>query len=147
MKKKKTIVICSSASFYKNVIQVEKDLKKLGFFVKIPNVANHMKKTGDFDVSKIKTWVKNPKDYDKKNALMVTHFKKIKVSDAILVVNNKKNNIDGYIGGNVLLEMMIAYEYKKPIYIMHPVSEYLLTEEVYGLLPIFINGDLTKIPV
>ena len=78
---------------------------------------------------------------------MVTHFKKIKVSDAILVVNNKKNNIDGYIGGNVLLEMMIAYEYKKPIYIMHPVSEYLLTEEVYGLLPIFINGDLTKIPV
>ncbi len=60
---KKTIALCASASFYRKVIELESELKKLGFKVKIPKTAGNMKKSGNFDVSIYKTWYKNAKDY------------------------------------------------------------------------------------
>lgn len=149
MKKKspKTIVtICSSASHYRQVLEVEKQLKKLGFKVKIPKIINTMKKTNDFDVSHYKTWYKNKNDYSKKTTLMLAHFKKVIESDAILVTNFEKNGLEGYIGGNVLIEMTLAFVNKKPIFVLNPISEKLpIKEEVYGLKSIFTNGNLNLI--
>ena len=148
MKQKKTkiITICSSASHYKNVLDLEKDLKKLGFKVKIPKTANVMKRSKNFDISFYKTWYKNKADYKKKAKLMDGHFKKVLDADAILVTNFEKNGLRGYIGGNVLMEMVLAYHYKKPIYLLNPISEDLsIKEEVYALFPTFLNGDLNKI--
>jgi hypothetical protein len=140
---KKIITICSSAYFYKHVLEIEKELKKLGFSVKIPKVARKMGRKGDFDVSKIRTWLTNHKDYKIKTALMKEHFRKIVISDAILVLNNEKNGITGYIGGNVLMEMLLAFLHKKPIFVYDPINYDLnVAEEVYGLNPIFINRDL-----
>lgn len=142
----KTITICSSASFYKQVIEIQKDLKKLGFKVLIPKTANKMRRNNDFDVSHYKTWYKNAADYTKKKRLMVGHFKKVIEADAILVVNEEKHGMPGYIGGNVLMEMVMAFHYKEKIFILNPISPDLsIKEEVLGLFPIFINGDLTKI--
>ena len=63
-----------------------------------------------------------------------------------MVVNYEKNGIDGYIGGNTLIEMAIAYHYKKPIYILNSISDKLgFKEEVLGLHPIFLNGEAEKI--
>ena len=65
---------------------------------------------------------------------------------APLVLNFAKNGVDGYIGGNVLMEMGLAFHYKKPIYILNPVSPKLgFLEEVLGLQPVFLNGKLEKI--
>ncbi len=96
MKKRKTITICSSVSFYKQVINIERELKTLGFTVKIPSIARKMQKTNDFDVVKQKSWSTNPSDYSKKTKLMLRHFKRVIDSDAILVVNFEKNGISGY---------------------------------------------------
>lgn len=140
---KKTITICSSASFYKDVIEVEKELKKMGFKVKIPKTANKMRKSNNFDVSHYKTWFKNKEDYKVKRQLMNDHFRKVMEADAIFVLNKKKNGIEGYIGGNGLMGMTIAYHYKKPIFIYDKISDKSnIAEEVYGLNPIFINKDL-----
>jgi hypothetical protein len=142
----KIITICSSASFYKNVIAIETQLKKMGYKVKIPKTANVMKKTGNFNVADYKTWYVNKEDYKKKTALMDGHFKKVLEADAILVVNNEKNGIMGYIGGNTLMEMTLAYHYKKPIFLWNDVTSSLaIEEEVRGLHPIIISQDLTKI--
>ena len=144
--KQKTIAICSSASFYKQVLEVEKQLKKLGFKVKIPKIANVMRRNNNFDVSYYKTWFKNEKDYTKKTKLMLHHFNKILKSDAILVLNYDKNGTRGYIGGNTLLEMLIAFLNKKKIFILNEISEKLpIEEEIYGLNPIFIKGKLEYI--
>lgn len=63
-----------------------------------------------------------------------------------MVVNLEKKGMKGYIGGNTLMEMGLAFFLKKPIFIYRPISEELVhKEEIYGLLPIFINGDLEKI--
>lgn len=139
----KTITICCSAAFYKQALELGKELKKLGFRVKIPKTAYIMKKNSNFEVSFYKTWYRDKKDYHKKTALMNEHFKKVLQADAILVLNLEKNGTPGYIGGNGLLEMFLAYINKKPIYIYNPISDDLnIAEEVYGLNPVFINKDL-----
>lgn len=145
-KSKKIITICASAAHYRQVLVIEKELKKLGFAVKIPNTANIMRRTNDFDVSHYKTWYKNKEDYIKKTKLIQAHFKKVLTADAILVVNFEKHGLQGYIGGNVLMEMTLAFYFKKPIYIYNDIVEELsIKEEVYGLQPVFIKQDLQVI--
>ena len=62
------------------------------------------------------------------------------------MINDKKNGMNGYIGGNTLMEMAIAFHYKKPIYILNPISEKLgWKEEVLGMHPIFLNRAVEKI--
>lgn len=146
MKNKKTIVICSSASFYKNVIEIQKQLKDLNFKVVAPLTVNKMKKTGDFKVETYKTWIERPEDYKKKMYLTKKHFKEIKKGDIILVLNYKKNGKNGYIGGAVLMEMAIAFYLKKPIYILNGIDESSkYKEELYCMFPKIINGNLSKI--
>src|SRR5258708_33971717 len=104
MKRTKTIVICSSASFYEKLFPIEKELKKLGYKVVLPKIAHKMKKNKNFDVNFYKTWYKNPNDYAKKRKLMNAHFRKIVKGDAILVTNFDKNGVRGYIGGEGFFE-------------------------------------------
>ncbi len=137
------ITICCSANFYKQALEIEEQLKALGFKVLIPSTAYKMKDNNDFNPASYKTWFKNKADYKVKTKLMDDHFKKVLESDAILVLNGEKNGIKGYIGGNTLMEMTLAYHYKKPIYVYNEISPELpIAEEIYGLNPIFINGNL-----
>lgn len=145
-RKIKTITICSSVSFYRDVLEVQEQLKKMGYTVLVPEIAAKMKKNNDFEVNHYKTWFANPSDYHKKTKLMEGHFRKVRKADAILVVNNEKNGIKGYIGGNVLLEMFLAYLDKKPIYVLNALGKGLpLEEEILGFCPIFLQGNITNI--
>lgn len=142
----KVITICCSASFYKQALEIQKELQKRGFTVKIPHTANKMKKNGDFNVDHYKTWYKNPKDYAKKAKLMRQHFKKVVECDAILVLNYEKNGMQGYIGGNGLMEMALAFHLRKPIYILNPVFKTSsLYEEILGMAPVFLGGNLMNL--
>jgi len=146
MRKIKTITICASSNHYQQVLEVQKELRKLGYTVLIPKTANIMKRTRNFDVTTYKTWYKEISDYKKKTKLITDHFKKIFQADAILITNYEKNGLSGYIGGNVLMEMTYAFMNKKKIYILNPIDEKLgIKEEVYGLQPVFLHGDLTKL--
>ncbi len=105
-----------------------------------------MQESGNFNRDNYSPWLKNPHDYTKKRELMDKHFAKVKEGDAVLIINNEKNGIKGYIGGNVLMEMTVAYFLKKPIYILNAIDDKLpIKEEIYGINPIFLNGDITKI--
>ena len=142
----KTITICCSASFYRQALEVEEELRERGFQVHIPHTAYTMKESGDFNVATYKTWFANENDWGKKTELMRMHFQKVLEGDAILVLNYEKNGVEGYIGGNGLMEMAIAFHYKKPIYILNPVLETLpFYEEIMGMQPIVLHGDLDKL--
>lgn len=142
----KTITICSSASFYKQALEAEEELQKYGFRVLIPDTAKLMKQENNFDVSVYKTWFTNDSYWDKKTEFIERHFQKVLESDAILVLNYEKNGVTGYIGGNVLMEMAIAFHYKKPIFVLHPVNEKLpVYEEVLGMKPFFLNGEFRNL--
>ncbi len=145
-KKSKTIVICSSTSFYKQIFEIEKQLKDLRFKVVIPLNAKKMKQANNFNPELYKTWHKNPCDYKRKAYLTRKHFNEIEKGDCILVTNYNKNGKYGYIGGAVLGEMNLAFYLKKPIYILNPIDTTSnFVEELYGMFPIIINGNLKKI--
>jgi len=144
--KKKDIVICSSAAFYKQVLEVENKLKKLGFKVTIPLTAGKMKRSGDFRVETYKTWYMNPGDYKKKTFLTKHHFNKIVKGNIVLVLNYEKNGVPGYIGGAVLAEMALALHFGKKIYVLNPLPKSVTyLEELEAMLPVILEGDLTKI--
>lgn len=73
------------------------------------------------------------------------HYKHILASNAVLVVNSKKNGIKGYIGGNVLIELGQAYVNDKKIFLLNQIPEMPYTEEILALQPIILDGDLSKI--
>ena len=118
----------------------------MGYKVVIPPTAYKMRKAKNFDVDVHKTWYKNPEDYWKKQRFMDWHFREIKKGDGILVANYDKKGIKGYIGGNVLMKIAIAYYFKKPIFILFDIEENSpIKEEVYGVNPVFLRGDITKL--
>jgi len=142
----KTITLCSSASFYKELLVVEKELKKAGFRVLVPYTAKEMRRTGNFEVDSYKTWYNDPATYKRKSFLMHHHFRKIVKSDAILVLNLAKHEQEGYIGGNVLMEMAVAFHLRKWIYLYREASKKSnLYEEIMGMQPVCIEGNLSKI--
>ncbi|MFH1769217.1 MAG: hypothetical protein ABH833_00945 [Parcubacteria group bacterium] len=145
-KRSKIITICSSASFYKEAMEYKKKLEAMGFKVLVPVTALRMHRAGNYDVSKHKHWYKDPKMYYQKTAKMKEHLRQVEKGDITFVINLTKKGISGYIGGNVLLEIFYAWMKKKPIYILNKVSDKCgLKEEVLGMNPIFIDGDLKLI--
>lgn len=142
----KTITICSSANFYKTVVELQEQLEKAGFKVLVPETATKMKKSGDYDASHYRTWLGDANDYPKKARLIRLHFGEITKSDAVLVVNNQKHGVKNYIGGNVLMEMGLAFHLKLPIYLWNDVpSESNFLEEILAMTPIALNGRLDKL--
>ena len=146
MARKPVVTICSSANFYRHVVDIQEQLEKLGFRVIIPHTAKVMKKTGDFDVNHYRTWLKDKKDYHKKTWLIREHFKEVANSDIVLVVNHEKHGTPNYIGGNVLMEMALAFHLGKPIYILNEIpSESLFLEEIIAMNPIAMRGNLAPL--
>ncbi|MEO5628082.1 MAG: hypothetical protein ABIQ89_04330 [Candidatus Saccharimonadales bacterium] len=145
--KKPTITICSSSNFYKQAIVIRDELETAGLTVLIPELALKMKENNDFDVSHYKTWFGDANDYPKKARLIRGHFAEVANGDAILVLNHEKHGVKNYIGGNVLMEMAIAFHLNKPIFIENDAPEesnYI--EEIMGMQPIFLHGNIKDLP-
>jgi hypothetical protein len=141
------ITICSSANFYRDVVEIQDQLEKLGLKVIVPKNANVMKESGDFNVEHYKTWYADAKDYHKKSSLMRGHFDEVEKADAILVVNNEKHGVKNYVGGNTLIEMALAFYLNKPIFIQNEVpSESAFLEEILGMQPIELHGKTADLP-
>lgn len=141
----KTIATCASVSFYEEVISIQHELEKMGFKVLVPDLATEMERTNNYD--KLAHYEKfDARQPSVKRKLMDDHFRKIEKSDAVLVINNRKHELDGYVGPNVLMEIMVGYYLKKPIYLLNPLPKELSAyDEIMALEPTILNGDLTKL--
>ncbi len=140
------LVICSSAAFYKHVCEIADELEGRGFDVIVPKTAQTMRSSGDFNVDNYKTWYKDESTFKKKRELMDGHFAEVEKSDVILVVNDEKHGIPGYIGPNVLMEIAIAYFLKKKIYILNDIKkDEPLYEEIMGIEAVGLGGNIDAI--
>ena len=129
-------------AFYKELVAIEKQLAAKGFTVKIPVSAQVMKKKNDFEVSHFKGVF----THGEKAEFIRKNFEEIAKSDNILVINNEKNSIKGYIGANVLMEIGLAFYLKKKIYIWNDVEETAsCKEELLAFEVEFINQNLEKV--
>ncbi len=143
---KKTIVICSSGSFYKHVNEIADKLREIGFKVVVPATAKKMSLSKNYDIYAIKTWIDRPEDFKKKRALSMGHFNEVAKGDAILIVNDDKPGKPNYIGPNGTMEWGLAFYLGKPVFILNGVSkDSNYYEEVYGMSTAVLDGDLSKI--
>lgn len=143
---KKTIVVCSSANFYKHACEIADELEAKGYKVIVPETANKMRKSGNYNAADYRVWHKDANEYHQKTRLMDTHFKEIEKGDAILVVNDEKHGQPGYIGSNVLMEIAVAYYLKQPIFVFNKVPEdSRVYEEVIGVGAVILDEDLSKV--
>ena len=129
------ICICCSLSFTDEVKKIAEDLKKLGHEVLLPNgIMTDAIHKPDFNP----VTAKRDNGYD----AIREHFDKIKESDAILVCNFTKNNIENYIGANTFLEMGFAYYIGKPIFTFNPLPDYkYINDEILSFDAKALNGD------
>ena len=144
------ITICGSIAFFEEMKKIKERLEKLGHTVKMPphkvkdNNGNLILVTDYYKLRKTITednsWV-----WDRKQEVMKKHLNKVLWADAILVLNYDKNNIKSYIGGNTFLEMAIAFNSDRKIYLINPIPEISFKEEILGIKPIIINNDLKLI--
>ncbi len=138
-----TVVLCSSASFFKQLVDLQVYLEKQGFQVIIPAGAEQMKQANNYDVGFIKTWFTNSKDYHKKTTLIQSHNVQLEKGDVVLVVNYQNDGIDNYIGGATLMEMAVAFYLHKPIFILNEIPQKSpLLEEIIALNPIVLHGQI-----
>ena len=144
------ITICGSIAFYNEMLKTKEELEKLGHEVKLPpselndGNGNPISALQFYEIRKTSSsndgWI-----WERKEEAMKRHFDKIVWSDAILVLNYAKNNIEGYVGANTLMEMGLALHLNKRIYLLNQIPELSYKEEILGAKPIIINGDLNKI--
>ena len=151
------ITICGSIGFYKEMESARDELIKNGHEVKIPELALEVPK--EFGGGKkvyfgqyieqnggIDTFPAEHKIWDMKEGAINDHYEKIDWCDGILVINHEKRGISGYVGGNTLIEIGVAFYLKKKIYILNPVSSELsYKQEIMGMKPTMLNNNLSLI--
>jgi len=144
MSRKKTIVICSSGAFYKHANQIAQELEKLGYNAVVPATAREMKQRDDYDIMKVKSWYKNPKDRHIKAGKMRGHFDEVDKGDAILLINDDKPGQPKYLGPNGFMEWGLAAHQNKPVYILNAVPRSANYWEE-SLTATVLDGDLGRI--
>ena len=144
------ICVCGSIAFYDEMATVKLELEQLGHEVYIPH-SEFTDGTGKTmaikDAYKFRqtatreqAWV-----WKEKNDAIWEHFRKVEWADAILVLNYEKKGVAGYVGANTLIEMGLAMYLRKKMFLLNAVPEQSSTEEILGMQPIVLDGDLTRI--
>jgi len=146
------ITICGSVAFQDEVLSVKEKLEKLGHEVRLWPLQVKDEKGKLISIKEYYKIRKVAADdekwvWDRKAEAVRKHFDKIAWSDAILVANYDRNDVKGYIGGNTLMEMGVAFFLKKKIYLLNEIPELSYKEEILGVRPIILGGDLNSIDV
>jgi hypothetical protein len=145
------ITLCGSMKLAKLMEDTKKRLEERGHTVKMPELL--MKDKDGKPMSIRDYWEKyGGKEFahghelwNKKSEAIWSHFKRVEWCDAILVLNEQKDDVTNYIGGNTLIEMGVAFYLKKPIYLLNPIPEVSYKEEILGMKPVVLNGNLDSI--
>ena len=133
------IFICASKYHYDKVAPIQKKLEEAGYVITLPNSYDEPMK--EEEMKKI-----SPESHRQWKASMI-HLQKEKVmaNDAILVLNFDKNGQANYVCGATFLEIFRAFDAGKKIFMYNPIPDGILRDEILGMNPNVINGDLNKI--
>lgn len=132
------IVICGSMSVHKKMSEVKQILENMDHNVIMPsleNISSELDENGD---------TRRTAHIKIRDDLIRDYFKKIKWSDAVLIVNENKKGLDGYIGGNTFLEIGFAFVLEKEIFILSQYTNNIpYADEINAMQPKILNGDLS----
>jgi len=144
------ITICGSIAFYDKMLEARVALEDFGHDVRLPpheikDENGAMISVQEYYVQRKAATTDTGWIWDRKAEAIAAHFEKVAWADAVLVTNYDKNDIPGYIGGNTLMEMGVAFFLRKPIYLLTHVPRLSYREEIIGMKPIVIEHDFAQI--
>lgn len=132
------ITVCGSIKFFDNMLDIQKKLEASGQTVLMPVKADGVDYWEQDNTKRVKA--------KKELELISEHFRKIEQSDAILVVNITKKDIENYVGANTFLEIGFAHYIEKKIYFLNPIpNQPYIIDELQTIEPIILNGDLGRL--
>ena len=135
------IMIVASLSFAKEMLVAKDVLEKLGhralFCEAVPHYSGRPETKDSFEDELKKA---------EEEGALGDGFSKVAESDAVLVLNYPKNNVAGYIGSSMLMEIGVAYFLNKKIYLLNPVGPgHKCALEIALVKPVILDGDINKI--
>lgn len=133
------IFIACSKHFYDRIPEVQRQLEQEGHQVAMPNSYDNPMKEEEIKAQGLEAHVQW------KAELLKRDKENIEPNDAILVLNLEKNGQPNYIGGATFLELYKAWEMGKKLFLYNPIPQNIFTDELTGINPTVLNGDLTKI--
>lgn len=139
------IYVLGSNAFMKEMVEASQQLRDLGYDGWIhPHYEALVRGEMNDQLERYKKGeeaaIKRENDY------LRSHYKHICESDAILIVNNEKNGVRNYIGGNVLIEMGQAYVNNKTIFLLNDIPhDMTYSAEIESMDPVCLRGDLKNI--
>src|SRR3989338_9944793 len=134
------IAICASMFFTEKMLDVKKELEKLGHDACVSGFAEYYVGKSEKEKEELTIYHKNEKDAIRE------YWEQIQRSDAILVLNYDKRGIQNYIGGNTLMEIGFAHVLNQKIFLYNPIPNIdLYKTEIEAMKPIISNKDLNKI--
>jgi hypothetical protein len=151
------ITVCGSIAFYEDMRAAMSVLQGLGHEVKIPELADEAPaefgegRKINFDQyirqsGGIESFPNDHEVWDLKGEAIREHYEKIDWADAIVVINNEKRGVPGYVGGNTLIELGVAFYQRKPIFILNDLSpEISCKQEILGMKATYLDGDVAAV--
>ncbi|PID33255.1 hypothetical protein CR969_01720 [Candidatus Saccharibacteria bacterium] len=139
------VYVFGSTKFMYSMVKARDDLKAIGLDGWIHEnydllVSGKLDKAAEHGTHQENAARKKRFDY------LRVHYKHILESDAVLIVNETKNGIENYIGGNVLIEMGQAYVNDKKIFFLHGTPKDLpYLDEILAMDPICLDGKIENI--
>jgi hypothetical protein len=137
------IMIIGSMKFAKEMIKLQKELVEIGHNAQIPDGTESHLRDSNFveDLDSNLAWCLE-------NDIMRKNFKNVANAEAVLVVNHKRNEIDGFIGISALMEMGVAHYLDKKIFLLNDLpdhNKHRWAQEARMTRPVILNGNLKNI--
>jgi hypothetical protein len=137
------IMIIGSMAFARKMLEVKNKLEELGYQAEVPpDIEDHLN-----NLKLVDNLEENVSHCIKKNIIKKS-FNMVANSDAVLVINEDRNNIKGYIGTSALMETGLAYYLNKKIFILNPLPSWEKQRWVHELTimqVVILDGDFSKI--
>lgn len=133
------IFVCSSKVFYPKVSPIKDELESAGHIITLPN--SYINPGKELEMHAV-----GAKEHAQWKASMLRLQKqKVETNDAILVLNFEKNGQPNYIGGATFLEMYMAFDLGRPIFLYNDIPDGSLRDEILSFEPVVISGNLQLI--
>lgn len=129
------ITLCGSMKFIDKMEALARQLEAAGHIVYVPDRAEGTAYDRE----------QSHRNGAIKQGFMFKYFAKIDKAEAVLVVNEPKNGVEGYVGGNTLIEMAYAAKCGLDIFMLHPVPDMSYSDELRGMNPLVLGGDLSRV--
>lgn len=132
------ITLCGSVKFFDKMLELQKQLEAIGHTVYTPVEIKGLDYWEEDGTKRIEA--------KREGNLFNKHMDKIEKSDAILVTNYTKGDIEHYIGAHTFLEMGFAKYRGKKIFILNPLPDQkYISEELAAFDGIVLNGDINSL--